>query len=78
MTTMQKHALKDDISFEIKQHVFLVNFINLGTYKINIVHIYHIDMDNTHNSARRILSYFVIMFNTYHTYPLFYLTCCLK
>ena len=47
---MQKHAFKEDIFFEIMQHIFLVNFINIDTYKLNKVHVHHIDMDNTHTS----------------------------
>ena len=49
MTTIQKHAFKKDISFEIMQHVFLLNFMNIETYKLNIVHMHHIDMDTKHN-----------------------------
>ena len=48
---MRKHAFKEDISFEIIQHVFLVKFMNLGIYKINIFHIHNIDMGTTHNST---------------------------
>ena len=48
---MQKHAFKEDISFEIMQHVFLVNFMNIGTYKHNIVHIHKVDMDTIHNNT---------------------------
>ena len=44
-----KHASKEDISFEIIQHAFLVNFMNIGTYKHNIFHIHEIDMDSTRN-----------------------------
>ena len=51
MATMQKHAYKEDISFEIMQHDFLVNFMKIGTYKLNIVHTQHVDMDTTHNST---------------------------
>ena len=48
---MQEHEFKEDISFEIMQHIFLVNFMNIGTYNLNIVHIHHIDMNTTHNST---------------------------
>ena len=51
MATMQKHAFKEDILFEIMQHIFLVYFMNIGIYNLNIVHIHHIDMDTTHNST---------------------------
>ena len=49
MATMQKYAFKEDISFQIMQYVLLVNFMIIGTYKLNIVHIHHIDMDTIHN-----------------------------
>lgn len=48
---MRKHAFKEDSSFKIMQHVILVNFMNISTYKQNIVHMHHIDMDTTHNST---------------------------
>ena len=51
MTTMQKHAFIEDISFETTRHVFLVNFMTIGTYKHNIVHVYHINMYAYHNST---------------------------
>ena len=51
MTTIQKHAFKEDISFEIMQHVFLVHFMNIGTYELNIVDIHHIDVDTTYNNT---------------------------
>ena len=51
-----KHTFKEDVSFEIMQHVFLVNFMNIDTFKHNIVHINHIDMDTTHNNTQRHLS----------------------
>ena len=44
-----KRVFKEEISLEIMQHAFLVNFMNIGTYKIIIVHIHHIDMDTAHN-----------------------------
>ena len=51
MKNMLKHAFKEDISFEIMQHAFLANFMNVGTYNLNIVHIYHIDMDATRHNT---------------------------
>ena len=51
---MQKDAFKEDISFEIMQHVLLVNFINRGKFKKNIVHINRIDMDTTIISLKAI------------------------
>ena len=51
MATIQKHAFKEEITFEITKHRFIVNFMNIGTYKIYIVHLHHIDMDTTHNAT---------------------------
>ena len=48
---MKKFTFKEDISFETENMPFFVNFMNIGTYKLNIVHIHHINMDTSHNST---------------------------